>query len=215
MAEIIRLHEDPHQEAEKLLPWYATGQLDAIDRAKVESHLTDCAECQADLRLERRLNAEVANLPLDSALGWAALRRRLDSDPGQYSNARKTFSRPLAARWGRIGWFLAAQATFVLMIGIMIGIMVSPLGRPASYQTLGSGAAPAAGNIIVMFRPDMSEQDLRHMLNASGARLVDGPTSAAAYVLHVPAAERASALTKLRRQPDVVMAEPIDPAAPL
>jgi hypothetical protein len=116
-----------------------------------------------------------------------------------------------AARPGKIGGLLAAQAAFVLAVAIM----VAPLGRPASYRTLGTASSPVAGNIIVIFRPDTREQDLRRTLNASGARLVDGPTSAAAYVLRVPAAERVSALGKLRTQPDVVMAEPIDPAEPL
>ena len=66
--------------------------------------------------------------------------------------------------------------------------------------------------MIVTFRPDTSEQDLRNTLNESHARLVDGPTAADAYVLHVPAAERAAALVKLRQRANIVLAEPIDAA---
>jgi anti-sigma factor RsiW len=213
MGNIFRLHDDPHEETEKLLPWYVTGQLDPVDRAKVEGHLRDCTECQVDLRLERRLNAEVADLPLDVALGWADLQRRLDRAPSRYASVGRAGAaiRRWAARPGKIGWFLAAQAVFV----VAIAIMVVPVDRPAAYRTLGAAPISMTGNIIVIFRPDTSERDLRRALNASGARLVDGPTSAAAYVLRVPAAERMSALGKLRTQPDVVMAEPIDPAAPL
>ena len=38
--------EDAHEEAEVLLPWYATGQLEPDERALVENHLKSCAECK-------------------------------------------------------------------------------------------------------------------------------------------------------------------------
>jgi len=34
---------DPHDQAEELIPWYATGQLDAADRTLVETHLASCS----------------------------------------------------------------------------------------------------------------------------------------------------------------------------
>ena len=45
----------PHDEAEELIPWYATGQLDATDRARVERHLYACASCREQLKVERQL----------------------------------------------------------------------------------------------------------------------------------------------------------------
>ena len=46
---------DPHEQAEELLPWYATGQLDDADRSIVEAHLAACARCQRQLAGERRM----------------------------------------------------------------------------------------------------------------------------------------------------------------
>ena len=46
---------DPHEQAEELLPWYATGRLDAADRSLVEAHLAACARCQRQLAGERRM----------------------------------------------------------------------------------------------------------------------------------------------------------------
>ena len=83
----------------------------------------------------------------------------------------------------------------------------------AAYHALGAAPAPALGNVVVIFRPDTSERELRQTLVANHARLVDGPTAADAYVLHVPAAERAGALTRLRGRADIVLAEPIDSGA--
>ncbi|MEO6378892.1 MAG: hypothetical protein ABIO37_12770, partial [Caulobacteraceae bacterium] len=73
--------------------------------------------------------------------------------------------------------------------------------------------ADTAGNLVVIFRPDVSERTIRTMLRANAARMVDGPTATDAYVLHVPAASRAVVLQKLRKAADVVLAEPIDASA--
>ena len=50
MAEIIRLRGSPHEQAQQLLPWYINGTLEADERAMVEAHLSDCADCRADMR---------------------------------------------------------------------------------------------------------------------------------------------------------------------
>ena len=70
-----------------------------------------------------------------------------------------------------------------------------------------------AGNMIVMLRPNTSEQVLCRTLTNTGAQVVDGPTAAGAYVLSVPIAERAQALARLRAQTEVVLAQPIDASA--
>ena len=40
---------EPHHDAEELLPWYATGQLDGEDLSLVEQHLSNCAHCRRQL----------------------------------------------------------------------------------------------------------------------------------------------------------------------
>lgn len=212
MDRIIHLHSDPHLETEKLLPWYVTGQLDPADHAAVEAHLSACAACREELRLERRLSAEVATLPLDAAPGWSELRGRLGFSPTQLELAGK----PRLAFWRKIvpsvntGGFLAAQVALILIAVAM----VMPRDTSAPFHALGAPPVQVTGNIIVIFRPDAREQDMRKMLNASAARLIDGPTAANAYVLHVPAARRNSVLTRLRAQPEIVLAQPIDADPP-
>jgi hypothetical protein len=89
-------------------------------------------------------------------------------------------------------------------------LVMLPLQMPARFTALGTAAPPAAGNMLVIFRPDISEAVFRQTLQAHGARLVDGPTTANAYVVAVPAATRSITLDRLRHQPQVVLAEPID-----
>lgn len=213
MARIIPLHGSRHDEAQRLLPWYVAGELDATDFALVDGHLAECAECRADLQWERTMMAEVEALPLPAAEGWAALPVR---PPVAVAAPRRPLWAPLADVWHRVtrpiglGWALAGQAAIVAA-----AFAVAPyFHRPATYVTLSAAQPVAAGNVIVIFRPDTREQDLRRILTQTGARLVDGPTPADAYVLQVAPSRRTAVLSRLRAQREIVLAQPIDPAPP-
>jgi anti-sigma factor RsiW len=199
---------DGHHAARELLPWYVTGRLDEAEAAQVEAHLDGCAECRAELRFEERLEAEVARLPLEVEAGWERMRRRIEAD-------RPERRRPWAWRAGApyLGWAVAAA----LLLGF--AVTLAPSLRPApsagGYHALSAPPAAEPGNAVVIFRPDTTETSMRQALQASGARIVDGPTAADAYVLHVPAARREAALTALRARRDIVLAHPVDgPGAP-
>ena len=221
MANIITLLDEKHGEAQSLLPWYLTGRLGATDRANVEAHLADCAECRAELSSERRLMAEWASLPMEAEFSWLRLRERLAHEPSRRGGGGDRSAAPRrAARnvWRSaapgLGWALAAVQALALVV---LGVSSQPPAQSAAYHTLGAGSPPAAGpgsgNVLVMFRPDTREQAIRDMLNASHARLVDGPTAADAYLLRVRSSERDTALAKLRRRPDVTLAQPVDAGA--
>ena len=201
------LPPDSHEQTQTLLPWYVSGQLESEDLALVEAHLRDCAECRAEFQLERRLEKAVAGLPFDAELGWAQIRGRIAAQDDQ-QGARAFVRRVLLAPGARTGWAIAAQ--FVLVVAA-VGMLL-PLTQPARYHALGAAPPAPSGDVIVMFRPEAQAQDLSRTLRDSGARLVDGPTAADAYVLAVPLARRATVLTQLRANVDIVMAEPIDPA---
>jgi anti-sigma factor RsiW len=218
-GQIIPLHGDEHHEAQLLLPWFANGSLAPQEHARVRAHVATCPECQADLTLERRLDVAVAELPVEAAEPhWNELRARLP--PVRRKSATRTavdvdlgplVAGPLSGwRVGprTLGWAVAAQFVMLLLLGSVL--VMRPPAQPATYQALGAAPAPAMGNLVVIFRPETRERDLRAILNASGARLVDGPTAADAYVLHVPPAQRADILLKLRARPEIVLAEPID-----
>ena len=213
---IIQLSADPHQEALSLLPWYVTGRLDADDQAVVEAHLSGCAECRAELALERRLHAAVAELPAPVDNGWAQLRDRVARE----ARAAEVKPNPkpvgaggeIARQWSGGGSWLrwAAAAQFGLLVALGSLLLQQQDAHRARYHALGAAPVTAAANVVVIFRPETSERELRQVLNAAHARLVDGPTTADAYLLHVPALERATALTSLRGSPRIELAEPVD-----
>ena len=197
---------DEHRELRELLPWYVTGQLEAADTARIEAHLDLCAECQGEVRFEKRLEAEVARLPLEIEAGWARMRRRVETE--RIGGVPRWLRLP----GPRLGWGLAA----VLMLG-GLGVVLAPSLRPGptadGYHALGAPPAAEPGNVVVIFRPDTTEAAMREALRASGARLVDGPTPADAYVLRVPVAQRDAALTSLRARREIVLAQPVDNGA--
>lgn len=216
---IIPLRGEPHERIQALLPWFVTDRLDEAERVEVEAHLSGCADCRAEERLERRLGAEVAAMPMDVEQSWARLRARLDRPA---AHARPGSGGGLLAAWrglGRslrggppwMGWAMAGHAALMVLLLGMVVPHAAPRGQGALYHALGAAPSPRAGNVVVMFRPDTPERDLRSALLADQARLVDGPTAAGAYVLSVPGARRAAVMAALRRSAGVVMAEPIDP----
>lgn len=214
MGRIIRFEPDRHRQTQTLLPWYVAGQLDDEERARVEAHLHDCAECQAELRLEHRLAASVAELPFAADSGWSELSRRIATE-SEMRRPLARMRRALAAP-GRLGWAIAAQFA-VLAAGLGLALpLVRPHSAappPAAYHALGAARPTPAGNVVVIFQPNARTADLTRALRASQARLVDGPTAANAYVLDVPMSQRTATLARLRADSAVSLAEPIDPAA--
>ncbi|HEV2595656.1 MAG TPA: anti-sigma factor [Sphingomicrobium sp.] len=199
----------PHDEAETLLPWYATGQLEEADRVRVEAHLARCSHCRDQLFLERRLIREFRAITPEVESGWSRLRARIQapvSVPRRQANGLGQFwalvSRPAVAG------LAAAQLAFL----ILAGGMLLWLSRPV-YHTLGSTPAPASANVIIKFSPETKVRDIDQTLRSADASIVDGPTDANAYLLHVDATKRQTALSRLRSLSEVELAQPIDGVA--
>lgn len=200
----------PHDPAEELLPWYATGQLDAADRARVERHLYSCAACREQLSIERRLIGEFQTSSPQVESGWARLRARIDPPrrapapkPPVFADVWTILRRPAVAT------LVAAQLALIVVGG---GALYS-LTRP-DYHVLGSAPAPVSANALVIFSGGAKEADVQAALNSARASIVGGPTAAGAYLVHVDPAARSASLARLRAADSVVLAQPIDGTGP-
>ena len=189
---------DTHRKVLQILPWYATGQLDAAEQAEVQAHLAGCAECQAEVRFQRRLDAEIEALPIGIDQGWDSMKLRLQAEP--------TAARP----WRAVSRAWLGRAAALAMAA---GWLLSPALRPVAYHALGAAPVDPTGNVVVLFRPDARQDALAGALKTGRLRLIRGPTAGGAYLLQAPAAERLADLAALRRRPDVISAEPIDSGA--
>jgi anti-sigma factor RsiW len=214
MGRTIPLPGDPHRDVQSLLPWYVTDRLDAAERARVEAHLRQCPQCQADERFERRMESQLAGLPIQLDVDWIPRpRRRAASAPPRQTKAVNTIGRRIAAAWSVVPpwtrWVLASP--FIVLLALVVALPSATL-RPDRDRRAPAPPPAAGDNIVVVFRPDAHEADIRSALRASHARLVDGPTAADGYVIHVPQAARGEALVALRHNAAVVVAEPSDSA---
>jgi anti-sigma factor RsiW len=211
MAEIIRLRGSPHEQAQQLLPWYVNGTLEPDDKALVDAHLVDCADCRAELASEQALAREVAALPIDVEHAWSMLNDRIEAagPPNRLAEPVPFLRRKVAMGWA-LGGPLAAAAAVAFAVAIVPGAP-SPAG--STYRALGSAPVAQPGNALVMFRPDARDGDLRAALTKAGARIVDGPTASGAYIVRIEPDRRGAALDGLRATPQVELAEPIDPGS--
>jgi anti-sigma factor RsiW len=213
MGHVVTFPADRHQDVQKLLPWYGTGQLDEADHALVETHLGECAECRHDLESEVALKAALASASPEAETGWAALEARARRS----MPAPRRANRPWIAagrklmRPERLKWVVAAQFAALVVLGVA-ALPAAPAARQGAYRALGDAPPARSGNVLAMFRPDASVSAMRLSLEATGARFVDGPTPAGAYLLQVPGGEKGRELAALRRDPNVTMAEPIEQA---
>lgn len=217
---VVRLDAAAHREVQALLPWHATQALDADDRRRVEAHVADCALCQADLAFERQLlaaqtAADDAPMAAAADAGLARLRSRLDAAPRPGARAAlRAALQQLSDGWRGLGGFgrsvVAAQGALITALGLALVLNAGDDGR---YRALGAAPTASPGNVLVMFRADATEAELRAALRERGARLVDGPTAGGAWVLAVPPAERRAAVDALRALPIVTLAQPLGPEA--
>jgi len=216
-GQVVQLGTDLHRKVQDLLPWYVSASLDEEERARVEAHIAECPRCQAELAWEREVQgAYVQSTPGaggDATQGFALLRERIaaEASPPQ----RRGLLARLKAHWRETPawtqWALAGQCAVVAGLCSVLLIALAPdpgfraLGGPAG----GTGAV-AGGNLIVRFRPEATEQEMRRVLRHSQARLVYGPTTTDAYMLAVPPGFESEAVRRLRSERAVLLVESLD-----
>ena len=216
-ARVVPLDADVHAQVQALLPWYVRARLEADEHARVEAHVAQCPRCQAELAWERKMQVtdDDAGDERQVERDLAALRTRIAG--GKESTGRTGAATRLLRRWRQgpawMRWALLAQCVAVAMLSLAL-LVESPLPGQR-YRALGAHTAlPSGGNLIVRFRPDATEQEMRDALRESNARLVHGPTSTDAYVLAVPAEHVNDAVARLRARRVVLLVESLDGASP-
>jgi hypothetical protein len=205
-----------HQAVQQLLPWLLAGTLDSAELAMTRLHLQTCAQCQADLAWQRKLRAAAPapDAAFDADRGFAQLLPLLGPHPGpQTSSSRigvpNRWRKMAAANSAWLKWTAVAQ---LAVIGGLSVMLARPGIDAAGYRAMGGpgGATKGgAGNAVVVFRPDTHEREIRRILQANGARVVDGPTVTDAYVLALPPSQAASALARIRAESAVTLAQPL------
>lgn len=214
-------HATAHHEAQQALPWLANGSLAGDELERVQAHLQSCALCRADLAVLHTLRAASPGPApdCDPERALARLLPRLDASaalPDQPAAVTSPVPVPAPAGWrARLAandrsWLRAAVALQFGAIAVLAGLLARPAGTPdaqaGAYRALGAGPG-AQATLIVTFRPDTPEHELRRIAGAHHARIVGGPTVTGAWL--VDTGDGAAALDGLRAEPAVTLAEPL------
>ncbi|SDF04350.1 Putative zinc-finger [Massilia sp. PDC64] len=201
-------HTD-HLEAQDALPWLANGTLAGAERERVQAHVETCAHCRADLALLRTVHAAGPgpDLDVDPDRAFARLMPQLDAAPAQEkSGMLQRWRNRMAANDGT--WLRAAVALQFCAIAVLGALLARPSGQPDSYRVLGAAGANGMARVVVTFRPDTPEAELRRIVRASGARIVGGPTVTDAWLVGADG-RLDPVLARLRAEPAVTLAEPL------
>jgi hypothetical protein len=216
-------------EAERLLPWRATGRLSPADRATLDALPgPELARRLAFAEEERAATAAlIADLPEPSAAARAALFARIGALDAQKPEQRVTPTRA-AGREGpldRLAAWLAglspralglAAAAAALVVAVQAGALVAALvGGGTRYEVASApGPGTSAGTFaLVAFAPEATAARIDALLAARGATIVDGPRPGGLYRVRIAAsllapAERDAALDALRASGIVRLAVP-------
>jgi len=221
---ILNFAKSPHQSAQELLPWLVNGTLDDQERTQVEQHLQGCPACRAELDSMQALQSAYADSELVPEADAALARLRPQLQPVGPARRRSADRARLAPFGAASGWMklapfgagptwikvaLAVQFCLIFALGWQV---LRPDQAGLEYHALAAAGGPAraAGNVVVVFDPTAPQRDVAQILRRSDARIVDGPTAANGFVLAVAAGDLRAALERLRAEPQVVLAEPLE-----
>jgi anti-sigma factor RsiW len=190
------------------MPWLLNGTLKPAERRKLEAHLHDCAACRAELERQRQLatlywEAAPAAPEGDASAALARLAARLDAEAAP----------PARRSAPAVGWRIVAVLQFCVIAALAWTVLAlrpdatEPDRQPAAYRGLAASASPASGDAVVFFAAEAAEIEIRRTLQRAGARIIDGPTAAGAYVLRFERDANEAALAALRRDRNVIRVE--------
>ena len=216
MTAIPHERDTLHRWALEQLPFEVNGTIAGVEAQLLQAHLAECPQCRARLEEERRWSIAMPSSSVEHTphASLAKLLGRIDAEGSHRQNVRgMRFRRaPLVfpTRQLLAGAFLICALAAGLTWLLSGGLPARPFD--SDFRTLSdpipSGDGPLAR---VVFAEDLPAGRLNETMHSMAARIVDGPSSAGAYL--IASTERGQSADRfaenLRRHPGVVFAEPI------
>ncbi len=191
MAMSKKILEQEPSEIAMLLPWHATGTLNARDARRVDEALARDPELAKQYAVIQEEYAETIHLNeslgAPSARAMQKLFTAIDAEPARKPSASLNLSARLAGFFARLSprtlaWSAGLGALALLLQAGVIGAVLIK-NQPTSFQTaslsmnepttraLGPEAPPRA---LVRFAPDARVADVTALLDNYQASIVDG-----------------------------------------
>jgi anti-sigma factor RsiW len=191
MATIKKILEQEPSEIEMLLPWHATGTLNARDSRRVDEALARDPELARQYAVIREEYAETIHLNeslgAPSARATQKLFAAIDAEPARKQHASLNVAARFTGLFANVSprtlaWSASLGALALLLQAAVIGAVLMN-NRPASFETaslstnesvtrdLGAAALP---RVLVRFAPDTRVADITALLDKYQASIVDG-----------------------------------------
>ena len=206
-----------------LLPWYLNGTLQEDERRHVDQHLSACAACRAELEELTQLNVQLHEVYVAQSEPSTGIQRAV-----RVLVQRETSEKDTKPVTGSV-WLNRSQAWFrslfiprwapvlaVTLLVAQLGLLLWSLTLPTlSDQVMTRGLGAPTVRLRVIFQETASERQIRVLVQGVHGRIVDGPALDGAYIMEVPAGDRAATQKKvdaLRSQTESIRTvEPMTP----
>ena len=221
-------HGNQHQKVWEILPWYINGTLDSHEHGLVARHILSCQSCADEVARCRSIATAVRSAKegawSPSPDHFARLMERIDrastpAAPERWRIRVREWLEKIRCHFQEtpslFRWALAAQTAAIVLLTAAT-LWQASIAPSSLYRTLSdAGSGPEAGRLHfqLVFADDITEREIRTLLNSIGATIVAGPTPMAVYTVALagddrgePARTRAT-LEVLRAHPKVRLAE--------
>lgn len=210
-----------------LLPWYVTGKISAVDKARVDAYARANPEVQRHIALAREEADSVFTANSEIHVPHRALDKLIESieqSPSVRLSSMKASFLDTAGAW------LAALAprqlayaalAAMLLLAVQAGAIGSLLQAPAGgYQTASHSDAVGVGTFaLVGFQPAAPQATLTSFLADNKIAIVDGPKAGGLYRVRISDSVLDKATTdaliaKLKARADLVSFASAAPSNP-
>lgn len=198
--------DSEHRELWLQIPWYVNERIEPALRARMNTHLQDCRPCREELEQQRRVHAAMAlesGVEILPSASLQKLRQRLDAAP-----------KPSARREPRL-WRWSAVAAGIIASGTLLSVMLFRTEPGAVFHTVSDVTTDSPQEAIrVVFSPQTTVERMQIILDDARVGVVAGPSEAGVYSLSLKEGQPvATALMRLRHQPEIRFAEVTAPEA--
>lgn len=195
----IRQNDDEPGDIDGLLPWYATGRINAADKARIEQALRDDPTLASRLAIVREEMGEVIalneRLPVPSAKALERIMAGVAAEPHQAPVLRR-------AKHGLLDWLGGTLQAFsprtlalaacgaVAVVAVQTIMLGGLIGSPDGAARYGTASAPVQGAVagsfvMVTFAPTATAANITAFLKKFEASIVDGPRASGLFRLKV------------------------------
>lgn len=165
----------PHLEILELVPWYVNGTLGEREMDQVSGHVESCASCSQAIDQEVTMAQHLRATP-------AGLAKLLEQQPQAFTRLQESL--PSSSGQQR-SWYRPALAATIAAVALT-SFFIGRASLDSTYELMTDTASYDGYVLQLIFHPQTSEQDIRHLLTDTGGDLLGNPSPKGVYRINLP-----------------------------